>query len=192
MMLARVKEILHLPPISYPSGKGWFVVYTNPRCEARAQMGLDAKGFETFLPMFEDSVTRWRGKRKAVVDTRKPLFSRYLFVSFDPNKDEWWDPIKSTDGVEDILSWGPVRIPSRVPSGAIEALKRAEGNGVFDFRTKPCGLVKGDRVRLAEGPFAGFIGELLIAKPNKRAEVLLSVFGRANKVVTYLANLEKV
>lgn len=189
-MLART-HTLHLPPISYPSGKGWFVVYTNPRCETRAMMGLEAKGFETFLPECVEEKLRWRHLRKIVCIIESPLFSRYLFVAFDPNKDEWWEPIKTTDGVEDILSYGPNKIPSRVPSGAIEALMRAEGNGVFDFRAKPCGLVKGDRVRLAEGPFAGFIGELLIAKPNKRAEVLLSVFGRANKVVTYLANLEK-
>lgn len=190
-MLARTKT-LHLPQICYPSGKGWFVVYSNPRCEIRAKMGLDAKGFDTFLPMSEDSVTRWRGKRKAIVDMRKPLFSRYLFVSFDPNKDEWWEPIKTTDGVEDILSHGPQCIPSRVPSGAIEALQRAEGNGVFDFRPKPCGLEKGDRVRLAEGPFAGFIGEVLIAKPNKRVEVLLEIFSSKTKAEVYAAELEKV
>ena len=159
-------------------------------------MGLDAKGFETFLPMEENSTTRWRGKRKVLIETRKPLFSRYLFVAFDPNKNGWGE-IKNTDGIEQLLSYGPVnnRIPMRVPLEEIEKFKRWSDNGVFDFRAQaPCGLAWKDKVRVADlkDPFYGFIGEVLIAKPNKRVEVMIDWLNQKIKAEWYAGQLEKM
>ena len=190
-MLARTNT-LHLPPISFP-GKGTYVVETNPKCEYRAYLGLEAKGFEPFLPKEVVMVSRHRGKRRIVDECERPLFRGYLFVNFDPNE-PGWGSIADIDGVKRLLCNGYAenRIPSRVPSGAIEALMRAEGNGVFDFRPKPCGFGKGDNVRVAEGPFASFIGEVLIAKPNKRVQVLLQVFGTRTKAEFYAGELEKL
>jgi hypothetical protein len=39
-----------LIPASFPLERRWYVIYTNIKCEFRANMGLKAKGFETFLP----------------------------------------------------------------------------------------------------------------------------------------------
>src|SRR4030095_13385057 len=152
--------------------------------------GLRAKGFQPYFPIALRSEASKRGERRIVRDIINPLFLGYIFVSFDPNVDEWWEPIKSTDGVKRLLA--PNNIPYRVRPGLVEALKRAEGNGVFDFRPKPCGFGKGDNVRVAEGPFASFIGEVLIAKPNKRVQVLLQVFGTRTKAEFYAGELEKI
>ena len=38
------------PPMSFQPGKRWYVVYTNVKCEFRAEKGLLAKGYDVFLP----------------------------------------------------------------------------------------------------------------------------------------------
>src|SRR5215813_8236501 len=60
-------------------GPRWFVVYTLARCEDRARLGLEAKGFECFLPTL---IRELRHARRAVI-AKRPLFPRYLFCRFD-------------------------------------------------------------------------------------------------------------
>jgi len=93
--------------------------------EQNGQRGLEAKGFKTYCP-----ITR-RLTRHARITTLKvyPLFARYLFIRFSM-AEEWSDPIRSTDGVIDLLqnNWLPVPVPDWV----IDEIQEREANGEFD------------------------------------------------------------
>jgi transcriptional antiterminator RfaH len=177
-------------PASFPVGGAWHVVYTNIRCEFRANMGLKAKGFETFLPYLRKRIRHARYTQAV----ERPLFPRYLFVRFDVEKDEWFDPIKSTDGVEDIIRNNS--IPVRIPQAELDPIIHAQKAGEFDLtRKRPISseYAEGEVIRISAGPFAGFAAEVLATMPDKaRAEVALQLFGRISRIALNYDHLEKL
>jgi transcriptional antiterminator RfaH len=169
-------------PISFPSGKRWYVVYTNIKCEFRAEKGLRAKGYDVFLPRAKLWIRHARRKKERVV----PLLPRYLFVGFDINLMPWYE-IRNTDGVEGVLSNNSIPVP--IPAAAIDDLRAMQEIGVFDETTEVLRLKEGDPVRMVKGPFAGHFCTLKSARGKKRVEVILSLFGRENVLCVPLSAL---
>lgn len=103
----------------------WIVGYTGINQEPLARRGIKDNGFECYLPMGSKIV---RHARKSEVRVF-PIFSRYLFINFDPNP-ECLASVRSTDGIIDILTnnW----IPMEVPDWIIDGIKEREIAGVFD------------------------------------------------------------
>lgn len=153
----------------------WFVAYTNINCEARAQKGLEAAGYATFLPTLRKFIRHARQRR--AVD--RPLFTRYLFVGLDPERDGWF-AIRTTHGVESIL--GHEGVPEPVPAFVIAQLRAAQTSGRFDL-TRPRTFFKpGDRVAVDGGPFGDFVAEVATEDDGKRVEILHNLFGRLTRM----------
>lgn len=172
-------------PASFQAGKKWFVVYTNIKCEFRAERGLAAKGYDVFLPRARRWIRHARKKTERVL----PLLPRYLFVGFDLDLMPWYE-IRNTDGVEGILTNNT--IPVAVPTAAIEDLRAMEEIGVFDETTEVLRLSAGDHVRMVRGPFAGRLCTLKSARGKEKVEVVLSLFGRENVLRVPLSALRPV
>ncbi len=153
----------------------WFVVYTNINCEARAQKGLEAAGYTTFLPTLRKFIRHARQRR--AVD--RPLFARYLFVGLDPSRDGWF-AIRTTHGVESIL--GHEGMPEPVPSEIVARLRAAQIAGRFDLTRPRVRFQLGDRVAVDGGPFGEFVGEVATADDGKRVEILHNLFGRLTRM----------
>ncbi len=104
----------------------WHCCIVGINQEFLAKFGLDAKGFETYCPIGQ-KMTR-HGRQKII--KRFPVFSRYLFVKFDRNDPHYARPIRSTDGVINIITndWQPVSIEPWV----IEDIQQREIAGEFD------------------------------------------------------------
>ncbi len=167
--------------VSFPSGRLWFAVYTGISRETRVRSDLTAKGFETFLPM-ETSVKVRRGRR---IKTKRPVFSRYVFVSFDMNLD--CRAIRSTDDVEYILENN--QVPVTIPAAIIEKLQRVEANGGFDKDKTP---KEGEAFRIVDGPFADMIGKVKSASPGSRVKLVLNFVHRSVATEFSLAQLERI
>lgn len=158
---------------SYPLGRAWHVVYTEPRGEVRAKADIQACGFPVFLPMEKRKVYK-RGKRLMI---EAPLFSRYLFARFDIEAEDW-GKIQSAEGVVTLVLNN--QVPVRVPDAAIDKLRLAESMGLLDRTAAP---KVGMTVLATEGPFVDFIGKIMRARTGDRADVLFKLFG-AERVVT--------
>lgn len=179
--------------ISYRSGPAWHVAYTSARAEVEACKALIAAGFDAYAPA-ERLVKAIRGRK---VDIERPLFSRYVFVSFDPHRDDW-GRVQGVDGVEALLKNGD--IPSRVPTAWIDGIRKAEEYGVFDRRRAvPNGFKAGDAVRVTEGPFngftariEGFVAKLKSATATKRVKVLMDFMGSMQRFELDVTDMEKV
>lgn len=185
----RVPAEQPLIPASFPLGARWYVIYTNIKCEFRANMGLKAKGFETFLPYLRKRVRHAR--YTSVVD--RPVFPRYLFVRFDVERDEWFHPIKTTDGVEDLIRNN--NMPVRIPDRDMELLQSMQAAGEFDQTRKVLvsAYTEGEKVRISEGVFSGFNATVLAAMPDKnRAELMLEFLGRKSKIELDYDALQKL
>jgi len=149
-------------------GERWYVARTLPHREAQAARQLANQGFRAFLPRY------WKNRRHArkVETVSVPLFSRYLFVIIDRQRDRWRS-INGTLGVDRLLTHDGE--PQPVPHGVVESLINAtdpNGNIHFHFDLK-----EGQTIRITTGPFADFVGQLEKLDDNGRVRVLLEIMG---------------
>jgi transcription antitermination factor NusG len=106
--------------------EAWHVCTTGINQEALAEYGLKSKGFDVYCPIGKRVV---RHARREMV-RHYAVFSRYIFVRFDPDEPAYSDGIRSTDGIIDILcnNWEPMAIGDEV----IEEIKERQSKGAFD------------------------------------------------------------
>lgn len=136
----------------------WFVVYCKPHKEDFAQLHLESRGIDVFLPRLR--LPDYLAHRRRVV----PLFPNYLFVRIDPHRDFYtvlWSP-----GVKRFVS--PQGDPAAVDDEVVAFLrKQADGEGVLAARAD---LRAGQRVEITNGPFDGLIG-IIQRPPNAKGRV---------------------
>jgi transcription elongation factor/antiterminator RfaH len=145
----------------------WFLVYTAPKSERRAELHLGAQGFRAFLPQFHRTVRHARQLRTV----RSPVFPRYLFLILDLERDRWLS-VRSTVGVSGLVSQNGRPLP--VPAGVVESLMERSDGGMLRFDSA---LVKGQSVRILSGPFTDFVGILEQLDEAGRTRVLLKMMG---------------
>ena len=105
---------------------------------------------------------------------RAPLFSRYVFVILDPQRDRWLS-IQSTVGVSSLFTCQERPVP--VPDGVVEAL--IEHTDEANLTLFNSGLYRGQSVRILCGPFADFVGTIERLDGALRVRVLLDMMGTA-------------
>ena len=128
-------------------------------------------GVEVFLPKIQVRRKR-RGHGTSIVE---PLFPGYLFVASDLTAPAW-GAIHWTPGVKAVL--GCDGVPSPVPDGLIVLIMQRIGADDVIQPQPP--FVRGDRVRITGGPFAGLMGVLERgASRSGRVQVLLEMLHAA-------------
>ena len=162
--------------------KAWYLVYSKPRQERVALDNLSRQGYQTFLPLI-----RLRRKRqRRYVWVTEPMFPRYLFINLSDESDNW-GPIRSTIGVAGLVRFGGR--PAKVPDDLVSALQSNEA-GVWEMPTPD--LKSGDRVRICEGPMAGYEGIFQSRSGKERVTLLLGVVSQAARVEVALDHIEPV
>lgn len=185
----------------------WFVVRTNIKSEEKAERNLRAAGFSTYAPW--QRFEKWnRRKNKHIVHTRR-IVPRYLFLevgNFTVDQIPW-GVIRACEGVECVLGVNGRPVPlsnhkatprSYSEVEKLNAIMEAEAQHVFDetregklFR-REIGKTKkettrmkfpaGTKVRINEGPFAAFDGEITNVTGKGMLQVMTSLFGRLTPV----------
>tara|TARA_B100001059_G_scaffold207097_1_gene218365 strand:- start:226 stop:732 length:507 start_codon:yes stop_codon:yes gene_type:complete len=149
----------------------WYVVATKVRDEAVAKANLKRQDYQVFLPTISLKKRR-RGRWTPVTE---PLFPGYLFVSLVLGADDP-APIRSTVGCIGLVRFGQTHTP--VPSSLIAALQGASE----DALDTPLPLNQGDNVRLIAGPFAGIEAIFDMPRGEHRAQVLLELLGKVQRL----------
>lgn len=175
------------------SGPAWAAIYTKPKGEAWAILGIAAFNIPAWTPQ-ERIITRRRGKAIAVT---RPYFPRYIFADIH-NATDTWRMLERIDGVENVLTND--QQPMLIPTTIIKTLQHAERIGAFDLTTRePIGLKRGDHVAITGGPFDGmqatiqsFMIRLRSTSSRKRARVLVDFIGRWLTVDLPIEQLEKI
>mgnify|MGYP003646457760 CR=1 FL=1 len=154
-------------------GTSWFLAQLKPHCANIADRNLKRQGFQTFLPMEEET----RQRNGKFVTAMRPLFPGYIFVAFDVAKG-FWRTVNSTYGITHLVSFG--KEPTAVPLDLVSQLMlRSDARG----KSLPPMLLKpGDQVTLTQGPFANFIAEIEKTAPDRRAWVLMEIMGGQTRV----------
>lgn len=154
-------------------GTTWFLAQLKPNCAQIAQKNLIRQGFETFLPMEEET----RQRNGKFVTANRPLFPGYIFVAFDVTKG-LWRTVNATYGITQLVSFG--KEPAPVPRDVVSQLMRAcDASGKL---LPPKILKPGDQVMLTSGPFANFAAEVHKITPDQRVWVLMDIMGTQTRV----------
>ena len=191
--------LLEQPVIDNPftrPGK-WFVVHTQSGYEKKVKQNLEARihsmnaeeaVYEVVIPM-EDYVDFKNGKR--IVAQRK-MFPGYLLVRAELD-DTAWFVIRNTPGVTGFVGQGAK--PTPLPKRDVEAFLMPKGTEEqVASRAKPrLEYEIGETVRVREGPFADFSGEVIeINEDQLKLKVLVNIFGRETPVELEFSKVAKL
>ncbi|MCH8466821.1 MAG: transcriptional activator RfaH [Roseinatronobacter sp.] len=151
----------------------WFLAQFKPNSHHIAQRNLLRQGFETFLPLQEET-RRLRGR---FLTQLRPLFPGYLFVSLSVAQGGW-RVVNSTYGISRLVSLG--QEPTAVPRDLIDQLRiRCDEEGRL---LPPKQLQPGDEVILTKGPFTIFVATIARIAPDQRIWVLMELMGRQTRI----------
>ena len=193
-------ELLEQPVVvdnPYTRPGRWFVVHTQSGYEKKVKQNLEARihsmnaeeaVYEVVIPM-EDYVDFKNGKR--VVNQRK-MFPGYLLVRAELD-DTAWFVIRNTPGVTGFVGQGAK--PSPLPRRDVEAfLMPKGGEEQVASRAKPrLEYELGETVRVKEGPFADFSGEVIeLNEDQLKLKVLVNIFGRETPVELEFSKVAKL
>jgi transcription termination/antitermination protein NusG len=178
----------------------WYVVHTQSGYEkkvaanlhARIQsMNMEDKIFEVVIPM-EDVVEFKNGRRQTV---QRKVFPGYLLVRCQMD-DESWYCIRNTPGVTGFVGQSRQgQKPTPLSRREVRTFLAAKGEGAEQAaRPKPkLDYEVGESVRVREGPFADFSGEIAeINADHLKLKVLVNIFGRETLVEMDFSQVAKL
>ena len=153
----------------------WYVVHTYSGYENKVASSLEAVIENRNLrDMIQDvkipveTVVEIKdGKRK---ETENKLYPSYVFVKMVLT-DETWYIVRNTRGVTGFVGASSQK-PSPLSQKEVDAMGVETKSQTIDFAV-------GDNVEIADGPLAGFIGEVVeIDADAMKVKVKVSMFGR--------------
>lgn len=162
----------------------WLILRSATRQEPKAVRSLKEAGYNAYCP---ERTVRDHLARDKTATRQMSLFPGYLFVEEpDPAR---LHGVLEADGVHAFL-WvhgSHQKRPATVSGRFVEELKAAQEAGAFDdSKPKPKWKPKkGDKVRVAQGPFSVFsceVAEIIEAKGEARIKVFMEMFGRVTQM----------
>ena len=188
------------PPVESPFDRPgrWYVVHTQSGYEKKVKQNLEARTssmnmeeriHEVVIPM--EDVVEFKNGKKVVV--QKKMFPGYLLVRCDLDDDSWY-VIRNTPGVTGFVGQGAK--PSPLPKKDVENFLAVSTEGPEEVaaRAKPrLEYEMGETVRVKEGPFADFSGEIIeINEDQLKLKVLVNIFGRETPVELEFSKVAKL
>ncbi|MGH8988980.1 MAG: transcription termination/antitermination protein NusG [Acidimicrobiales bacterium] len=176
----------------------WYVVHTYSGYENKvtsnlksvmASRGMEDRVYEVVVPM-EDVVEVKNGKR---VTVQKKVFPGYLLVRSDLD-DDTWGAIRNTPGVTGFV--GPGTKPTPLSRREVESILQVKSEGVqapAKQRRPRLEYEVNETVRVKEGPFADFSGQIAeINEDQLKLKVLVNIFGRETPVELEFGQVAKL
>jgi transcription termination/antitermination protein NusG len=178
----------------------WYVVHTQSGYEkkvlanlaARTQsMNMEDKIYEVVIPM-EDVVEFKNGRKQTV---QKKVFPGYILVRCEMD-DESWYCIRNTPGVTGFVGQSQKgQKPTPLSRREVDTFLSAKGDGQDTPQRKKPKLEYdvGESVRVREGPFADFSGQVAeINADHMKLKVLVNIFGRETLVEMDFSQVAKL
>jgi transcriptional antiterminator NusG len=177
----------------------WFVVHTYAGYENKVKsnlqsrivsMNMEDRIFEVVIPM--EDVVEFKNGKKVVV--QKKVFPGYLLTRCDLDDDSW-SVIRNTPGVTGFVGPGTKPTPlSRKEVESILQVPLATGGVEQVKKSRPrLEYEEGETVRVKEGPFADFSGQIdEINEDQLKLKVLVNIFGRETPVELEFSQVAKL
>jgi transcriptional antiterminator NusG len=189
-----VARILESP---YDRPGSWYVIHSyagyenkvKSNLESRiASMNMEDRIFEVVIPM--EDVIEFKAGKKVLVP--KKVFPGYLLVRCDLDDDSW-RVVRNTPGVTGFVGLGAKPTPLSRPE--VESILQVKVEGVEPQKKSRPRLEyeEGESVRVREGPFADFTGQIAeINEDQLKLKVLVNIFGRETPVELEFSQVAKL
>lgn len=150
----------------------WYLIYTKPREDERAETHLLNQGYQILRPLLRYHRLS-KGVQKTVTES---LFPRYIFIQLDHESSNW-ARLRSTRGVASLVCFN--QQPAKVPASLIaELLAQMDAEHVIDRTGVQQGLFHaGDEVEITQGSFFGLHAIVQQQSSTERVVVLLNMLG---------------
>jgi transcriptional antiterminator NusG len=190
-----VAPLEEIKPSDDAPNKNWYILKVQSNREETirdalqrrvAMAGLDKFFGDIIVPI--EMVSEFKGGKKRVV--KRKLYPGYLVVHMEINDDTWY-LVRDTLGIGDFTGAGGKPTPMASADIARIVAKKDEKHDeapklVIKFN-------KGDRVKINEGTFENFEGEVEgIDEANGRVTVMINIFGRSTPVELEYGQIEAV
>ena len=170
--------------LNAPANAHWYVAQIKPNGFDRAVANLAQQGFESFMPMQQQTVRHARQLKNVL----RPVFPGYLFIRFGDDRADW-RKINSTFGISRLVSFEKAT-PAQVPGELIAGFKvRCGANNCLQ---PPNDMEIGEKVRMVGGAFVGFIGEIETFVGEDRIRLLYEFMGQKSRIDIPAEDLERL
>jgi transcription termination/antitermination protein NusG len=175
--------------------KKWYVVHTYSGYEQKVKELLEEniklnkmdEHFGEIVVPSEIIMERVKGQIKK---SQRIVFPGYIIVNMAMS-DTTWHFVRNTPKVTGFVGYdkmNPPPLPEKEVNDIINAIQ--EGKGKIKPKIR---FEKGDGVKVTEGPFTNFTGNVEEIKPEKgKVKVLLNIFGRTTPVELDFIQIEKI
>ena len=176
----------------------WFVVHTQSGYEKKVKQNIEARIssmnmeeriYEVHIPM--EDVVEFKNGKKVVVS--KKMFPGYLLVRCELDDDAWF-VIRNTPGVTGFVGQGAKPLPLRRKE--VENFLQNDAGDEIEATRKGKPRLEyevGESVRVREGPFAEFSGQVVeINEDQLKVKVLVNIFGRETPVELEFSQVAKL
>ncbi len=160
----------------------WYIVHTYSGHEDRVvkslkqrvqSLGFEDRIFDIIVPK-RNTIKVSGGKKESV---KEKIFPGYILVKMLLD-DESWLLVRTTQGVTSFIGAG--NKPTPISEKEVEAIRKFMEMEEPLYKTA---FVKGEAVKIIDGPFADFLGTIdEIDETKGRLKVLVSIFGRETPV----------
>jgi transcriptional antiterminator NusG len=191
------EEEVEREPSPYDRPGEWFVVHTYAGYENKVKsnlasrvrsMNMEERIFEVVIPM--EDVIEFKAGKKVLVP--KKVFPGYLLVRCDLDDDSW-RVVRNTPGVTGFVGLGAK--PTPLSRAEVENILQVKVEGIEpQKKTRPrLEYEEGESVRVREGPFADFTGQIAeINEDQLKLKVLVNIFGRETPVELEFSQVAKL
>ena len=177
----------------------WYAVVTQSNMEKRAKSTLEErikkKKLDSFfgriiIPTMTSEVVDEKGKKKKVENKMMP---GYIFVEMEMTEPAY-HCVKETPKVSGFLGATQSRTPPPLTAQEVDRVINRAAIVAKEEAAKPRAIFeKGERVKVIDGPFTNFVGDVDEVKNEKqKLRLLISVFGRPTPVEIEFSKVERI
>ncbi|OYV86176.1 MAG: transcription termination/antitermination factor NusG [Planctomycetia bacterium 21-64-5] len=179
----------------HPIKKDWYILKVQSNREdsiadaLKRRIAIEGQGdyFDEIIVPTE-KVSEFKGGKKRVV--KRKIYPGYIVVHMELNDDTWF-LVRETPGIGDFTGSGGKPTPM-LPHEVHKIVAKQEEKAEEEIRTV-IPYSQGDRVRIKEGTFENFEGEVdNIDKANGRVTIMINIFGRSTPVELEYWQVEKL
>lgn len=181
------------------SGIKWYVVRAVSGQEKKVKSYLEneiiRQALGDYVPQIlipSEKIYEMRNGKKRVRE--KTFFPGYILISADLSNGEVMHLITSMPGVLGFLgnSNGPTKIPVPLRQSEVNRILGKVDEVTQEVTTPTVSYIKGESVKVVDGPFSGFIGTVEeVFEERKKLNVVVKIFGRNTPVELSYAQVEK-
>lgn len=172
----------------------WYIAKTLTGQENKVTKAIKEKIINTGMGDFfgeilvpeETVISNVNGKKRTI---KKKFFPGYVLINMEMT-DSTWHLVKSTDKVTGFVG-GTADKPAPLSDAEAKSMLGQSEDGArkpratFDF-------TEGETVKVIEGPFANFTGQVEAVNEKGKLKVNISVFGRPTPVELDASQVEKI